>query len=167
MNKNIVIGIVLVVVLVGGFVLVGNQSGSKPSTEEKMEKTNSVMEKDDEAMDKDDAAMEKSDSRYVEYSKSALDQSSDKRRVLFFYASWCPICRPADSNFKANLNKFPEDLVLIRVNYNDSETDQEEKDLAKKYAITYQHTFVQIDKDGAEITKWNGGKTEELMANIK
>jgi thioredoxin-related protein len=47
------------------------------------------------------------------------------------------------------------------------ETDQEEKDLAKKYGITYQHTFVQIDSKGNEITKWNGGKTDELLAKIK
>ena len=40
-------------------------------------------------------------------------------------------------------------------------------DLAKKYGITYQHTFVQIDSQGKEVTKWNGGQTDELAANIK
>ena len=44
---------------------------------------------------------------------------------------------------------------------------KEEKDLAKKYAITYQHTFVQIDGLGKEVTKWNGGKTDDLLTNIK
>lgn len=119
-------------------------------------------------MEKTDDKMMKSDSsRYVEYSRSALDSASNNRRVLYFYASWCPTCRPADADFKANTSKIPEDLTVIRVNYNDPETDQEEKDLAKKYGITYQHTFVQIDGQGKEIMKWNGGKINELLANIK
>lgn len=115
-----------------------------------------------------DDKMIKNDSsqKYVEYSKTVLDSSADKRRVLYFYANWCPICKPADQNFKTNQNLIPEDVTIIRVNYNDTDTDQEEKDLAKKYAVTYQHTFVQIDKSGMEVTKWNGGKIEELLNNI-
>ena len=107
------------------------------------------------------------DSRYVEYSKTALEKAASNRRVLFFYASWCPTCRPADASFKENISKIPKDVTLIRVNYNDPETDQEEKDLAKKYGITYQHTYVQIDNTGKEITKWNGGQINELLSNIK
>lgn len=123
----------------------------------------------DEAMMKDKDQTEEminTNSQYVEYSKSNLENAEGKR-VLFFYASWCPTCRPADKNFKENLNKFPKDLTLIRVNYNDPETDQEEKDLAKKYVVTYQHTYVQIDESGKEITRWNGGQFDELMTNIK
>ena len=107
------------------------------------------------------------DSRYVEYSKSAFEGASAKRRVLFFYASWCPTCRPADASFKAGANEIPEDMVVIRVNYNDPDTDNAEKELARKYGITYQHTFVQIDSAGKEVTKWNGGQLSELLANIK
>lgn len=110
---------------------------------------------------------EKVDSRYLEYSNSTLENSVNNRRVLFFYASWCSTCRPADANFKENINKIPENVSLIRVNYNDSDTDLEEKDLAKKYGISYQHTFVQIDSEGNEITKWNGGQIDELLSNIK
>jgi thiol-disulfide isomerase/thioredoxin len=106
-------------------------------------------------------------SRYVQYSRSALDSAKNGRTVLFFYASWCPTCKPADTSFTQNANKIPGDMTLIRVNYNDTETDQEEKDLAKKYNITYQHTFVQIDSTGKEITKWNGGQIDELLSNIK
>ena len=106
-------------------------------------------------------------SRYVEYSKEVLDRTAGGKRVLYFYANWCPTCRPADANFKANIDKIPEDLTLIRVNYNDTETDQEEEELAAKYGITYQHTFVQIDGNGEVITKWNGGQIEELLARIK
>lgn len=110
---------------------------------------------------------ENTNSRYVEYSKEVMDNTASDRRVLFFYANWCPICKPADASFRQNSGKIPEDVTVIRVNYNDSDTDQEEKDLAKVYAITYQHTFVQIDKDGKELAKWNGGEIDQLLANIK
>lgn len=122
---------------------------------------------EDSTMQKDESSMIKDGSRYVEYSKAALDNSSGNRRVLYFYANWCPTCRPTDADLKANESKIPEDVVVIRVNYNDPDTDQEEKDLAKKYGITYQHTFVQIDSQGKEITKWSGGNFQELLANIK
>lgn len=114
----------------------------------------------------DDGAPVTQIARYVEYSKDVLEINSHKKRVLFFYASWCPTCRPADADFKANENKIPEDVTLIRVNYNDPETDQEEKGLAAKYAVTYQHTYVQIDEQGNEVAKWNGGQIEELLENL-
>ena len=132
----------------------------KPPKEETMEMAESG------AMQKIDY-MIPAESGYLEYSKSVLNKSATNRRVLFFYASWCPTCKPADEDFKTNANKIPSDVTVIRVNYNDPETDREEKDLAKKYGITYQHTFVQIDTQGNEITKWNGGKTDNLLAKIK
>jgi len=105
--------------------------------------------------------------RYVEYSKDVLEQSSSMRRVLFFYASWCSTCRPADADFEKNIDLIPADLVIIRVNYDDPETDAEEKALASQYGITYQHTFVQIDAQGNVVTKWNGGQFNELLASLK
>jgi thiol-disulfide isomerase/thioredoxin len=134
-----------------------------PQKESSMDKVGSMLKKDDSVMEGDAMAS----SRYVQYSRSALDSAKNGRTVLFFYASWCPTCKPADTSFTQNANKIPGDMTLIRVNYNDTETDQEEKDLAKKYNITYQHTFVQIDSTGKEITKWNGGQIDELLSNIK
>lgn len=156
----------IILVGVGGLLYFKNSN-----TSETMMKNEDTMMKDesmdsDEKMMKNDSAMMEN-SRYVEYSKEALENASKNKRVLFFYANWCPTCRPADENFKENSLKLPEDLTLIRVNYNDSDTDQEEKDLAKKYNVTYQHTFVQIDENGKEITKWNGGQTEDLLSRIK
>ncbi|KKQ34380.1 MAG: hypothetical protein US51_C0041G0002 [Microgenomates group bacterium GW2011_GWA2_37_6] len=178
MNRNIliVIGVVVLVLGGGGLFIASQQSSSTEEAKMAQEKAEmaekEAMQAKEAAMKKEgseDGAMMKKDSssRYVEYSKLAFDQSLDKRRVLYFYASWCPICRPADADFKKNSSKIPEDAVVIRVNYNDPDTDQEEKDLAKKYGITYQHTFVQIDVQGKEITKWNGGQTDELLAKIK
>jgi len=106
-------------------------------------------------------------SRYVEFSPESLQTTQDKRRVLFFYANWCPLCRPVNEELTANVDELPDDVVVIRVNYNDSDTDQNEKDLAKKYGVTYQHTFVQIDSRGTEVTKWIGGDLAELLSRTK
>lgn len=173
MNRNllIAIGVGILVLAGGGLFIVNQQNKTSGGTMEKNEtpEQEAMEKKEGEAMEKktDDSAMQKSDSRYVEYSKASLDQAAGNRRVLYFYANWCPTCKPANEDFTKNSSKIPEDMVVIKVNYNDTDTDQEEKDLAKKYGITYQHTFVQIDAQGKEITKWNGGQTEELLTNIK
>lgn len=105
--------------------------------------------------------------RYVEYSPTAYAAASDRRRVLFFYANWCPTCRPADANLLQNIDKIPEDVTILRVNYDDSDTDQDEQDLATKYNVTYQHTFVQIDDKDNLVGVWNGGQLNELLSNLK
>ncbi len=153
MKNPKIIFVVVAIVVAGGGLFIANQQSQKAS-ETKMAQEKVVM-------------IDKSSSRYVEYSKTSLDQAANKRRVLYFYATWCPSCKAANEDFTANPNKIPEDVVVMRTNYNDPNTDAEEKDLAKKYGITYQHTFVQIDAQGNQITKWNGGDTDELVANIK
>ena len=175
MNKSmIIVGvIVLLSIIGGGWYITNQQSHQAEKTKMAQEKTAiekkaAMKAKEDSAMKKNETVMDKSaTARYVEYSKAALDQAAGGRRVLYFYANWCPVCRPADANFKENASIIPEDMTVIRVNYNDSDTDQEEKDLAKQYGIVYQHTFVQIDGQGKQVTKWNGGQIEELLANIK
>jgi thioredoxin 1 len=110
---------------------------------------------------------EKVAGRYVEYSRAVFEEAAGKRRVLFFYASWCPTCRTADPDIRANEGQLPGDLVVLRVNYSDPQTDEEEKALAKTYAITYQHTFVQVDGQGNALVRWNGGGFEELFSKVK
>ena len=80
--------------------------------------------------------------------------------VLFFYASWCPTCRSAREDFNKRQNDF-KNINLILVDYDNS------KDLKKKYGITYQHTFVQIDENGDALVKWNGGATDELLSKVR
>ncbi len=112
-------------------------------------------------------SIEENSQKYQEYSAANLENAKDKKRILFFYANWCPTCRPVDSDIKANLSKIPDDVSIIRVNYNDDQTDSAEKELAKTYGITYQHTFVRIDSVGNEIDQWNGGDFEKLLNYTK
>mgnify|MGYP001572882431 CR=1 FL=1 len=152
--------------LIGGTIIFASVGAFYVATQrEKSTTTSTETQQAPEAQKSQDELS--SNGRYVEYTKAVLEQNADKRRVLYFYASWCPTCQPADDKFKENSDKIPEDTRVIRVNYNDPNTDQEEKDLAKKYNVTYQHTFVQIDKEANVVAKWNGGGIEELLKNIK
>lgn len=163
-TKTILIVLVLAVLTFGVYKFLNKPSTAPMDSQEQP----AMMKKDDSAMEDTKTVDNKMmDSRYIQYSTDNFEKYSNNRRVLFFYASWCPTCKPADTSFTQNLDKIPADVTLIRVNYNDPETDQNERDLAKKYNVTYQHTFIQIDSSGNEVTKWNGGKIDELLSNIK
>lgn len=194
-QKGVFVGVIVVVLGFGVWALLrksGNDQSMMSSTDqlrgegavtENTEMMGDDGAKSDDAMmnedvsPKDDAMMPEKENtkmpltesagQYADYVKSAFDQAAGKRRVLFFYANWCPICRPADADIREHAMQLPADVAVFRVNYNDTDTDSDEKALAKEYGITYQHTFVQIDGDGAVVTKWNGGKMLELLNNIK
>lgn len=102
-----------------------------------------------------------SQSRYNPYSQTAFEAAKGMKRVLFFFAPWCPTCVPADKAFRNNQDKIPENVALFRVDY-DSATE-----LKRQYNITYQHTYVLVDDTGREIKKWNGGGIDELIANTQ
>lgn len=106
-------------------------------------------------------------SRYVDYTPQNLEAFKDKKRIIYFHANWCPVCKPLDEEFKNRLNEIPQDVVILKANYNDTEEDDFDKAAKNKYAVTYQHSFVQIDADGSEITKWNGGGLDELIKRVK
>ncbi|MDC7232778.1 MAG: thioredoxin family protein [Spirochaetales bacterium] len=79
--------------------------------------------------------------------------------VLFFHASWCPSCKAGEKDINMNGADL-EGINVIKVDYDNSE------ELQKKYGITSQHTFVQIDAMGEALAKWNGGGSAEILENI-
>ncbi|NCN06651.1 MAG: redoxin domain-containing protein [Candidatus Pacebacteria bacterium] len=169
--KNSILGLVVLLV-VGGVVGAALLFSQKNEGGMAIQQTEIV----DESMEKKDASAPASpvmesekmmNQQYMEYSPEQIIATTDKRRVLYFYANWCPTCAPADKDFRENFSQLPEDLVVLRVNYNDSDTDGAEKELAKKYGVTYQHTFVQIDAEGEKITVWNGGMIPELLDMVQ
>lgn len=173
MNKTVLVAILVLIVLGGGVYVYTQQVSKAPDA--MMENDTAMHDEDDAMMEDDKMAMEgdsmmgesMEDGRYLEYSQDAFDRTDNTKRVLFFYANWCPTCRPADADFTKNMNQIPDDVTVLRVNYNDDQTSEEEKALATAYDVTYQHTFVQIDSDGNVITSWNGGQTDDLLKNIK
>lgn len=71
--------------------------------------------------------------------------------VLFFNATWCPTCQEATKNLQGA--DFPEGLTVVSVDYDSN------LDLRKKYGVTTQHTFVQVDPDGEQVKKFTGSTT--------
>ena len=105
-----------------------------------------------------------SSGNYLPFTKDLLSSDRRPKKILFFYANWCPTCRPVDQELaQASL---PLDLLVVRVKYNDSDTDLDEKALAEKYHITYQHTFVLLDSNGDPLKSWNGGGLNEILSNL-
>lgn len=98
---------------------------------------------------------------YVNYAEQVLADNGGKRKVLFFHAGWCPTCKAAEQEILANLDQLPEDVVIIKTDYDTQDA------LKKKYQITYQHTFVWVDDAGMEIRKWNGGGVEEILQRLE
>ena len=83
---------------------------------------------------------------YTDYSPSLIGKTNTT--ILFFYAWWCPSCRSADANISGE-DISATDITLLKTDY-DSETE-----LLKKYGVTSQHTFVQVDASGELIKKWS------------
>lgn len=122
---------------------------------------NLIVEEDMAVMNNKDKIVKSTPALYQDYSEDSFKNAIDKKRVLFFYASWCPTCRSADKEISKNLNQIPDNVIVFKTNYD------KEKELKLRYGISYQHTFVQVDSNGKELAKWNGGGAKELAAQIK
>lgn len=109
----------------------------------------SMMKKDEVMMKDEDAMMEKKQGSIESYSPEKLALANSGKVLLFFHASWCPICRQLDAEAIANPNIVPEGVHVLKVDYDTATT------LKQKYGVTVQHTFVQVDANGASVQKFS------------
>ena len=185
MNKSLITIIavaVLVLLGIGAYSLTRESREEGTMGEEMMEYNDAMQEEtmmkdEDSAMQKDSDAMMNKDSgktmmkdessmmqtgSYEVYSPEKLVKADTGKVVLFFRAGWCPTCRALDADIRAHLKDIPGNLTILDVDY-DKATD-----LKKKYGITYQHTLVQVDAKGNQITKWSGSPTlAALVSEVK
>ena len=95
-------------------------------------------------------------SPFIEFNKQDYDKAlaSGELILLDFYATWCPICRAEEPEIFAGFNQLNnENVVGFRVNFNDPDTDSDEKNLATQFAVPYQHTKI-ILKNGKEVARY-------------
>lgn len=187
MQNNIlvwVIGVLIVLAGIVGFIMATSsqeEEGIEESpamTESESMESDSMMGEDGMADDgtmEDDAMMEgeqgmmegeesvmMSGGTYEAYDASKLAMADTGDVVLFFHASWCPTCRALDSDIMENSENIPAELTILKVDYD------ERGDLKKQYGVTTQHTMVQVDAQGNEITKWVGSNTlAELTSQVQ
>jgi thiol-disulfide isomerase/thioredoxin len=161
MKKSLIILIIIALVAVVGFVLYQNNSQGisvqiEPSATQRNIKQPGVTTT---------ANQEKTEysDNYIEYSPEAIKvaASQGKKIVLFFHANWCSTCINAHKDFLKRTAEIPDGIVVVKTDYDT------QKDLKKKYNVTYQHTFVQVDGNNELVTIWNGGDLDEVLKNIK
>lgn len=90
---------------------------------------------------------------YEAFAPEKIALAKEHKVVLFFKADWCPSCIVADQAFNKEFASIPKNIAILKVSYDT------EFELRKKYGVTVQHTFVQVDEKGNLITKWTGGAT--------
>ena len=150
MNKTITI--IIIVLAVGAGIFFLTRTSSTP--QQPVPKSITSTESSPSAKQTGEVLAGKTSPLY-NFTKAKYDEAikSDKLVVLYFYADWCPICKAEVPKLYAAFDELTTDKVVgMRVNYNDSDTDSDEENLAREYGVAYQHTKVFI-KNGQRILK--------------
>ena len=156
LTKIISITFLVIAVFLAAFVLLRPKSQPQPKRE--------VAISDEAASSTSSTDENTSDKQLTPYNAENLTKATanDGKILIFFHAKWCPYCLGAEKDILSKFDQIPADVSILKADYDT------ERELKQKYGVTTQHTFVQIDKDGNEITKWVGGDTlEEILVRIK
>jgi thiol-disulfide isomerase/thioredoxin len=170
MNKKIVLILsVSILVIIGGlgFVYAKNSSNNKNvetaknNISEQEVKTEDGPKVAEETMPSTDAT--KNTGAYVSLADYNANPTkyNDFKKVYFFHAGWCPICQGIDKEINSDISKLPAGVVFVKTDF-DSSTD-----LRKKYGVTTQYTFVQVDGSGNETAQWSASSLSSAIAGIK
>lgn len=186
----VLILLVAVIVVLGGAVYYANQTRTQEDkmeeeksmrekeAREQKEKDAMIEKKDGEMTKKDEEAMIGKGETKMKYSGAVLAGKSallldfmkadydaviktDTLVVLYFYANWCPICTAEFPVMQKAFNELTTDKIVgFRVNYNDDQTDNDERNLARQFGVAYQHTKVFV-KNSQRILKSPEGWDEQ------
>lgn len=131
-KKLVIITICAAIILAGLMLYFSTQEVSSPEPE-----SNEQLQSQ-ELPDSDNA-----NPRYLEYSETSFAEASDKNRILYFHADWCPQCRALEASILDS--QIPEDMVILKVDYDSNQ------DLRRQYEVTLQTTLVSVDANGNKI----------------
>lgn len=81
--------------------------------------------------------------------------------VVFFFATWCPNCILTLTELQEKWDEINPDITLVIADY-----DQETA-LKAQYGVTYQDTFVLLDKNASAAKLWNAGGVAGLNENTQ
>ena len=105
---------------------------------------------------------------YQPLSLAAYQQAKAAGRpvLLYFYANWCPRCAPQEPvnvELLQSAEVSPWGIAGFRINYNDSDTDADERALAREFGVNYQHTFVTLNRAGQVVWKATGTLNRDAL----
>lgn len=112
-------------------------------------------------------------SSYQPFTLAAYQQAKAAGRPLFlyFYANWCPLCRPQEPiivDLFGSSDGRELGIAGFRVNYDDNETDADEQSFARELGVNYQHTFFTFDGSGRQVWRFTGTQSrEQLQARLE
>lgn len=169
MNRYLIIGILLLVVLgVGGYLFFVNQNRPQIQNATPQSATQILKQEQKTAEGYSGNLIAGSVSPYLDFNQADYEKALSEGKTVFleFYANWCPICRAQEPALVDGFNSLNDSNVVgFRVNYNDPETDDLEKQLAKQFGVTYQHTHV-IVKNGKEVYRSQEDLTKEDLTSL-
>lgn len=190
-QKNIVLIVISAVIFIGVGILVKNQTEQlvlkkNPGNTKMVEKTVSSLEGTETDMETDKkvtSTIENNNgdmingsytgkvlagvsSPYLEFNQKDYEKAQKSGKIIFldFYANWCPICRAEAPDLKAGFNSLKSDQVVgFRVNWQDDQTDDNEKKLSAQFKIPSQHTKI-ILKNAKEVLRSTESWDKDMFA---
>jgi hypothetical protein len=99
------------------------------------------------------------DGRFVEYQQALVDDAGYNETILFFYAAWCPECRAFEQAI--NSGEISDGVQVLRVNYDT------ESALKAQHQVTLQSTFVRVNAEGQQVSKWVGYGQDKSLGAIR
>lgn len=149
----IIVTIIAVIVLGVLFVLLQPNTASTPLMKDSAAQGNTTKDTISETPTPT-AALAKG--AYTPYSETAFVKVPAERRLIFFHAPWCPQCREIDEDL--NTQPLPDGVTIFKADY---DTNQE---LRKKYGVTLQTTFVEVNIDGDKVSSYVAYETPNFDA---
>lgn len=142
----IILGIIAVVIASMLYVILQPQPAATPtvdSNETTQQPTNDT--NTNEPADANTPELVQAAGVYEEYSEAAFNQA-EGRRIIFFYAPWCPQCRALDESILENT--VPDGVAIFKIDYDSNQA------MRQKYGVTIQTTLVEVGANGNEVRKY-------------
>ena len=153
--KKLLLVIIPIVIIVVGILVLGSRNKENPQNPKTQNIENSKEQTSRQIPGYQGNVLTNEGSPYLEFTKIDYEKAlaEGKIIVLNFYANWCPVCRVEQPEVIKGFDSLnSSDVVGFRVSFNDSDTDDDEKQLAKQFKIPYQHTKL-ILKNGQEVKR--------------
>lgn len=160
MKKSLFLGAALIILSL--LVLQGCDQKTQISHAQTKPATQKVSQETQTAVIKENKSTTTTNAKFISYSEDVYNTLlGQKPFALFFHAEWCHTCTTLEKEIKANLDKFPQNTTILKVNF-----DTEEK-LKIKYGIVSQSLITVLDKTGNVVDTLVAPDVNDLIASIK